>query len=47
MAIDDEKADNYMEVTTAGALNILVRSTNMAGKIFVGGFTYIASSDTW
>lgn len=47
MAIDDEKADNYTEVTTAGALNLLTRSTNMAGKIFVGGFTYIASSDTW
>lgn len=45
--IDDEKADCFTELLDDGILLCKVRSTNMAGKIFIGGFTYIAKNDTW
>ena len=47
LCIDNEKADGYFDIGESGVLTLNVRYTNMAGKIFVGGFTYIAKNDTW
>ena len=47
LSIDGEKADDYIEISDSGVMTLFARFTNMAGKIAVGGFTYIAKNDTW
>ena len=47
LSIDDEKADSYIDIGDSGIMTLYSRFTNMAGKIAVGGFSYIAKNDTW